>query len=187
LRVVCATNAFGMGIDRPDVDGVVHYAIPGSLEAYYQEIGRAGRDGRRAAATLLWNYGDVSTREFLIDAPKRDNSSYRRYAPLDPEEASRRKALDHQKLRRMVEYAESPGCLRSTILRYFGEESARPACGACGACAPHKIDPAFRPHRLRADRVVRFERTRRRERWTEADLEALLLARSWPGEDGDDL
>jgi len=69
LRVVCATNAFGMGIDRPDVEAVIHYAIPGSVEAYYQEIGRAGRDGRRATATLLWDQGDVSTRRFLIDSP----------------------------------------------------------------------------------------------------------------------
>src|SRR5207253_7569909 len=71
LPVVCATNAFGMGIDRPDVDAVVHYAIPGSLEAYYQEIGRAGRDGRAATATLLWDYADVATREYLIDSPRR--------------------------------------------------------------------------------------------------------------------
>ena len=67
LRVVCATNAFGMGIDRPDIEAVVHFEIPGSLEAYYQEIGRGGRDGRRADATLLWNYVDVRTREFLIE------------------------------------------------------------------------------------------------------------------------
>src|SRR5882672_4427276 len=96
LSVVCATNAFGMGIDRPDVDAVVHYAIPGSVEAYYQEIGRAGRDGRPATATLLWDYADIATREFLIDSPKRDNSAHRRgQALLDPEEAARRRALEH--------------------------------------------------------------------------------------------
>ena len=139
-RVVCATNAFGMGIDRPDVDAVVHYAIPGSLEAYYQEIGRAGRDGRQATATLLWDYGDLATRQFLIDSPRRDNSAYRRRAPIDPEEGERRKQLEHRKLQRMVDYAESSGCLRATILRYFGEEDAPPACGACGNCAPRALD-----------------------------------------------
>jgi ATP-dependent DNA helicase RecQ len=77
LSVVCATNAFGMGIDRPDVDAVVHYAIPGSLEAYYQEIGRAGRDGRAATATLLWDHADVAIREYLIDSPRRDDADTR--------------------------------------------------------------------------------------------------------------
>jgi ATP-dependent DNA helicase RecQ len=139
-RVVCATNAFGMGIDRPDVDAVVHYAIPGSLEAYYQEIGRAGRDGRQATATLLWDSGDLATRRFLIDSARRDNSAYRRRPPIDPEEAERRRQLEHRKLQRMVDYAESSRCLRATILRYFGEEDARPACGACGNCAPRGLD-----------------------------------------------
>jgi ATP-dependent DNA helicase RecQ len=140
LPVVCATNAFGMGIDRPDVDAVVHYAIPGSVEAYYQEIGRAGRDGRPATATLLWDYGDVTTREFLIDSPKRDNSGHRRGMPIDPEEAARRRALEHAKLRRMVEYADTSACLRATILRYFGDPDAREPCGACGNCRPGSVD-----------------------------------------------
>ena len=141
LPVVCATNAFGMGIDRPDVEAVVHYAIPGSVEAYYQEIGRAGRDGRPATATLLWDYGDVVTREFLIDSPRRDNSAHRRGgAPLDPEEAARRRALEHAKLRRMIEYADTTGCLRATILRYFGDPDAREPCGSCGNCRPGAID-----------------------------------------------
>ena len=140
LPVVCATNAFGMGIDRPDVEAVVHYAIPGSVEAYYQEIGRAGRDGRPATATLLWDYGDVATREFLIDSPKRDNSAHRRGAPLDPEESARRRALEHARLRRMVDYADTTACLRATILRYFGDPDVREPCGACGNCRPGAAD-----------------------------------------------
>jgi ATP-dependent DNA helicase RecQ len=136
MPVVCATNAFGMGIDRPDIDAVVHYAIPGSVEAYYQEIGRAGRDGRPSTATLLWSYADVETRRFLIDSPKRDNSAHRRgRAVLDPEEAARRRALEHARLRRMVEYAETRTCLRATILRYFGDPDVREPCGACANCA----------------------------------------------------
>ena len=90
LRVVCATNAFGMGIDRPDVDAVVHFAIPGSVEAYYQEIGRAGRDGRPATATLLWDYADVATRQFLIDSPRRAKPGTRVRAGR-PSELSRRR------------------------------------------------------------------------------------------------
>jgi len=138
LPVVCATNAFGMGIDRPDVDAVVHYAIPGSVEAYYQEIGRAGRDGRPATATLLWHYGDVATREFLIDSPRRDKPGRR--PAVDPEEARRRKDLEHRKLERMIEYAQTGGCLRATILRYFGDAAAYEPCDACGACRPNAID-----------------------------------------------
>jgi ATP-dependent DNA helicase RecQ len=140
LPIVCATNAFGMGIDRPDVDAVVHYAIPGSVEAYYQEIGRAGRDGRPATATLLWDYGDVVTRQFLIDSPRRDNSGHRRGTPLDPAEAARRRELEHLKLARMVEYADTSTCLRATILRYFGDPDVREPCGACGNCRAGALD-----------------------------------------------
>ena len=141
LPVVCATNAFGMGADRPDVDSVVHYAIPGSVEAYYQEIGRAGRDGRPATATLLWSYADVETRRFLIDSPKRDNSAHRRGgSTIDPEEAARRRTLEHAKLRRMVEYAETRTCLRATIMRYFRDPDAREPCGACANCCPGALD-----------------------------------------------
>jgi ATP-dependent DNA helicase RecQ len=133
LSVVCATNAFGMGIDRPDVEAVIHMDIPGSLEAYYQEIGRAGRDGRRAIATLLWNYADVKTREFLIENG-RDDRPERAAMRLEPVELEQRKTLERKKLRRMVAYADTTDCLRSTILRYFGDPAAPGACGSCGNC-----------------------------------------------------
>src|SRR5512135_420262 len=129
LRVVCATNAFGMGIDRPDIEAVVHYEIPGSLEAYYQEIGRGGRDGRRADTTLLWNYVDVRTREFLIDGDDEPGTP-----DGDARERQRKRDLDRRKLARMIAYADSSGCYRATILGYFGERDAASSCGFCGNC-----------------------------------------------------
>jgi ATP-dependent DNA helicase RecQ len=133
LQVVCATNAFGMGIDRPDIDAVIHADIPGSVEAYYQEVGRAGRDGRSATATLLWNFADVRTREYLIDKAREEDPD-RPKAAVDPIELARRRELDHAKLKRMISYAETSSCLRATILRYFGDPAAREPCDGCGNC-----------------------------------------------------
>lgn len=154
LRVVCATNAFGMGIDRPDVEAVVHYAIPGSLEAYYQEVGRAGRDGRPATATLLWDSADVSLREYLIDSPRRGKPGQQ----VDQQDLARRKQLEHAKLRLMIDYATTTGCLRGTILRYFGDGAARDRCGACGNCHEATRTNGTEGHR-------RLTRTDRPEPW----------------------
>ena len=131
--VVCATNAFGMGIDRPDVESVVHFAIPGSVEAYYQEIGRAGRDGRAATATLLFHHEDIQTRQYLIESSGRDKR-VRAVAPTDAAESARRKQFERQKLDRMVAYAQTRDCLRATILRYFGDTALSDRCRACGSC-----------------------------------------------------
>ena len=135
VRIVCATNAFGMGIDRPDVEAVVHFEIPGSLEAYYQEIGRGGRDGRAATTTLFWNYVDVRTREFFIEKEDEEAELWRHRAPLDPEQRERKRELDRKKLRRMIAYADSTGCLRAALLHYFGDPGAPARCGNCGNCA----------------------------------------------------
>jgi ATP-dependent DNA helicase RecQ len=171
LSVVCATNAFGMGIDRPDVEAVVHFEIPGSLEAYYQEIGRGGRDGRRADVTLLWNYVDVRTREFFIERDDAEEDPRFRRAPLDPEQRERKRELDRKKLKRMIAYADSAGCYRATILGYFGERDAAPACGFCGNCT--------RRRPLGADELLLLRKVlsgvvRGGERWGKRKLVAML-------------
>jgi ATP-dependent DNA helicase RecQ len=171
LRVVCATNAFGMGIDRPDVEAVIHADIPGSIEAYYQEIGRAGRDGRQAIATLLWNYADVKTREFLIDRG-RDETPGRPALDVDPAEVARRKELEHKKLRRMVAYADSAGCLRATILRYFGDPAAREPCGACSTCGRRA---PLTPAQLLLTRKVLSGVARAGERFGRRKVAAMLV------------
>jgi ATP-dependent DNA helicase RecQ len=167
LSVVCATNAFGMGIDRPDIEAVVHFEIPGSLEAYYQEIGRGGRDGRRADATLLWNYIDVRTREFLIE----QTDSGARSSGLDSENGERRRELESRKLARMIAYADSSGCYRATILRYFGEREAPADCGFCGNCLRRR---ELSPADLLRLRKILSGVARSGERWGKRKLVAML-------------
>jgi ATP-dependent DNA helicase RecQ len=124
LEVVVATNAFGMGIDRPDVRAVVHLGPPGSLEAYYQEVGRAGRDGSQALGLLLWAPNDLPLRRRLIETAADG-------------ESPAREVVEHKwgLFLELVRWAEGGSCRHDAILRYFGDEAETLAgCGICDVC-----------------------------------------------------
>jgi ATP-dependent DNA helicase RecQ len=125
--VAVATNAFGMGINKPDVRLVVHYNLPGTLEAYYQEAGRAGRDGLQSRCILLFSYQDRYTQEFFIDKIGDENRI------ADPRIIDDLKYHARQKLELFIRYAQTHRCRRQMILDYFGDESVAENC-KCDVC-----------------------------------------------------
>ena len=120
--VVVATNAFGMGINKSNVRFVIHYGIPGSVEAYYQEIGRAGRDGLPSEAILLYAAADLQTQRFFIDNSDNQTPEYQN--------------LQKMKLQEMANYGATQMCLQRYITRYFGEDT--PDCGRCTNCLDNR-------------------------------------------------
>lgn len=123
-RVIVATIAFGMGINKPDVRWVVHYDLPRTLESYYQESGRAGRDGDEAECVLYFGAGDIRTAEFLIQ---------QKIDPTTQEPLEEEQRMARQQLRQVLNYAESSECRRAIQLAYFGE-TFTPPCNACDNC-----------------------------------------------------
>jgi ATP-dependent DNA helicase RecQ len=119
IRIIVATNAFGMGVDKPDVRFVLHYNIPKNMEAYYQEAGRAGRDGEQADCILMYDASDIVKQKFLIGTSTQDTERYRQQM---------------ENLQSLIQYCHTDACLRKTIAEYFDQQWPKNTCGSCGNC-----------------------------------------------------
>ncbi|MDO8518796.1 MAG: RecQ family ATP-dependent DNA helicase [Deltaproteobacteria bacterium] len=152
--IIVATNAFGMGVDRPDVRLVAHAHMPGSLEAYYQEAGRAGRDGLPAECLLFFDETDTAIHEYFIGQS---------LLSIPPERREAWKSLREGQLDLMLQYALSGVCRQKTLMDYFGDIEPLPdPCGSCDHCAKKKVSKTVDPQLWEAIRKWRADAARKK-------------------------